>query len=117
MLGPLRASMFAGCNHGVQEYHHCSSSHLQVCCLAQSSVVLIFPCFRFIDYDQATEISRCEEEFQAEIWGTVEGGHDLDRLNNRVSLSSVDTFMSLYWSDEKLEGKMNTWKNELAKLY
>jgi chaperone required for assembly of F1-ATPase len=71
---------------------------------------------RYIDYHEATEISRCEEEFQAEIWGTVEGGHDLDRLNNRVSLSSVDTFMSLYWSDEKVAAKMASWKKDLAMM-
>ena len=57
-----------------------------------------------------------EEEFQAEIWGTVEGGHDLDRLNNRVNLSSVDTFMSLYWDEKELDRRMKCWKEELAKL-
>ena len=38
-----------------------------------------------------------------EIWGVVEGGHDMDRLNNAVSLSSTDTFMRLLKSDEEIQ--------------
>jgi hypothetical protein len=52
-----------------------------------------------------------EEEFQAEIWGVVEGGHDFDRLNNAVNLSAVDAFMTAYWDEETVERKMNEWKN------
>lgn len=39
--------------------------------------------------------SRVEEEFQVEIWGVVEGGHDMDRLNNSVALASAGLFSSL----------------------
>lgn len=49
------------------------------------------------------EASRLEEEFQLEIWGVVEGGHDMDRLNNAVRLSSVGTFMHLYKNDIALK--------------
>lgn len=48
--------------------------------------------------EEAIAASRLEEEFQVEIWGVVEGGHDMDRLNNRVSLSSADLFMRLLHS-------------------
>jgi ATP synthase F1 complex assembly factor 2 len=44
---------------------------------------------------QARQASRVEEEFQVEIWGVVEGGHDMDRLNNAVNLSSVGLYMGL----------------------
>jgi chaperone required for assembly of F1-ATPase len=61
---------------------------------------------RYIDFEQAKEISRLEEEFQAEIWGTVEGGHDMDRLNNTVNLSSVDSFMTVYWDQSTAQTKL-----------
>ena len=52
--------------------------------------------YRRLDLFEAIEASRLEEEFQLEIWGVVEGGHDMDRLNNAARLSSVGTFMHLY---------------------
>merc|ERR1712130_199484 len=51
------------------------------------------------------------EEFQAEIWGVVEGGHDMDRLNTTVGLSAVDAFMSLYWDESKVEEKMKLFQS------
>ena len=45
---------------------------------------------------QATYLSRMEEEYQLKQWGLVEGGHDMDRLNNAVNLSSVSLFWSLH---------------------
>lgn len=53
--------------------------------------------------------SRLEEEFQVEIWGVVEGGHDMDRLNNAVRLSSVGTFLSLYHGHEQLQEQSKRW--------
>lgn len=41
------------------------------------------------------EISRVEEEFQIGRWGLVEGGHDLDRVNCRVNLSSASFLLWL----------------------
>lgn len=66
-------------------------------------------CFRNIDLDQVRAASRLEEEFQVEIWGVVEGGHDMDRLNNTVRLSSVGTFMSLLYSPTEMQEKWNSW--------
>jgi ATP synthase F1 complex assembly factor 2 len=57
-----------------------------------------------LNLDQVKVASRLEEEFQVEIWGVVEGGHDMDRLNNAVSLSSAGVFMRLLW-DEKTHAK------------
>ena len=54
--------------------------------------------------------SRLEEEFQVEIWGVVEGGHDMDRLNNAVRLSSVGTFMSLYRDHKQNSEMWHSWK-------
>lgn len=39
--------------------------------------------------------SRIEEEFQVEIWGVVEGGHDMDRLNHSVAIHSATLFLNL----------------------
>lgn len=46
--------------------------------------------------------SRIEEEFQVEIWGVVEGGHDMDRLNNSVNLASVGVFNELLHQDRNI---------------
>jgi ATP synthase F1 complex assembly factor 2 len=53
-----------------------------------------------IDYDTAFVISRLEEEFQCEIWGVVEGGHDLDRLHNKIRISSAVLFHDLLLSQK-----------------
>jgi ATP synthase F1 complex assembly factor 2 len=58
---------------------------------------------RHLDLDQAKKASRIEEEFQVEIWGVVEGGHDMDRLNNSVSLSSIGFLMSLHKTDDEIK--------------
>jgi hypothetical protein len=36
-----------------------------------------------------------EEEHQLEQWGLVEGGHDMDRLNNATSLAAAGVFWNL----------------------
>lgn len=70
-----------------------------------------FYCFtRFIDLEKVIAASRIEEEFQVEIWGVVEGGHDMDRLNNAVRLSSVGTFMSMYLDHEQIQQQWSKWK-------
>jgi ATP synthase F1 complex assembly factor 2 len=53
--------------------------------------------------------SRLEEEFQVEIWGVVEGGHDMDRLNNAVRLSSVASFLSLQRDNEQWAQVWKQW--------
>jgi ATP synthase F1 complex assembly factor 2 len=47
---------------------------------------------RHLTLDQVKAASRLEEEFQLEVWGVVEGGHDMDRLNNSVNLSAVSIY-------------------------
>ena len=48
-----------------------------------------------------------------EIWGLVEGGHDMDRLNNSVSLSSVRLFLGLMHNSTKLQNIINIWKQPI----
>lgn len=72
---------------------------LQCMTMESKSIVLSLAfLFNFIDLKQIKTASRIEEEFQVEIWGVVEGGHDMDRLNNSVSLSSAATFLGLLTS-------------------
>ncbi|CAM9550967.1 unnamed protein product [Phaeothamnion confervicola] len=49
---------------------------------------------RQIDVDEAFEAARIEEEFNIEVWGLVEGGHDLDQSFARVQLTAAST---LFW--------------------
>ena len=44
---------------------------------------------------QAIEAARCDEEYQIERWGVVEGGHDVDRANVQVNISGVATYLHL----------------------
>jgi ATP synthase F1 complex assembly factor 2 len=69
---------------------------LQCATMECKSVILAlaFMC-EAVSLDQVRAASRLEEECQIEWWGAVEGGHDMDRLNNAVSLSSVGVFMGL----------------------
>lgn len=92
-------------------------------CIVIEVVHLIPVSFRKLNLQDACAASRVEEvvhfeacyisftslsdslffqDFQTEIWGIVEGGHDMDILNNRISLSSVDTFLTSYWGDEEI---------------
>lgn len=61
--------------------------------------------------NEVIEASRLEEEFQVEIWGVVEGGHDMDRLNNAVRLSSVGTYLSMLYTPTEIQSKWNYWKS------
>jgi hypothetical protein len=88
-----------------------------------------FHWYREISLQQAKQASRLEEEFQVEIWGVVEGGHDMDRfilisinrnfsllttisrLNNTVNLASVNMFMHMYWSPLDLVNIKSKWEN------
>jgi ATP synthase F1 complex assembly factor 2 len=46
-----------------------------------------------VTVEQAVAGSRVEEEFQVEQWGCVEGGHDMDRLNNGVQIRAAAVFL------------------------
>ncbi len=74
----------------------------------------LFP-HRYLTLEQVKAASRLEEEFQLEIWGVVEGGHDMDRLNNSVNLSSVGVFMSLYYDEQRMKKMHAMWKTISAK--
>ncbi|CAI5729445.1 unnamed protein product [Peronospora destructor] len=50
---------------------------------------------RHITEKEAIDICRVEEEFQINNWGLVEGGHDLDRVNCAVKLSSASFLLYL----------------------
>lgn len=77
----------------------------------KSLVIALALIGRFIDFEQAKIASRIEEEFQIEQWGVVEGGHDMDRLNNSVSCSAVDAFMNAYMPYHQLEKTFETWND------
>lgn len=47
-----------------------------------------------MDLDKAIVASRIEEEFQIEMWGLVEGGHDYDRLNNSIQIHAAQVLTS-----------------------
>mmetsp|Transcript_20891 Transcript_20891/g.30251 ORF Transcript_20891/g.30251 Transcript_20891/m.30251 type:complete len:181 (-) Transcript_20891:34-576(-) len=48
-----------------------------------------------IEPEQAAICARLEEEFNVEVWGLVEGGHDLDRLACAVQLAASSSLMLL----------------------
>jgi len=70
---------------------------LQTATMECKSVILgmAYVLFGLMPVGRARLASRVEEEFQVDIWGVVEGGHDMDRLNNAVNLSAVGLYMGL----------------------
>ena len=78
----------------------------------KSLVIALALVGRFINFEQAKVASRIEEEFQIEIWGVVEGGHDMDRLNNSVTCSSVDAFMTAYMPSDELKRHFTVWNQK-----
>lgn len=42
-----------------------------------------------MNVEDACTASRLEEESNVENWGLVEGGHDVDRANNKVMVSHL----------------------------
>ena len=77
----------------------------------KSLVIALALVCRQINYEQAKIASRIEEEFQIEIWGTVEGGHDMDRLNNSVACSAVDAFMNAYKPTAEINRLIQSWND------
>lgn len=65
---------------------------------------------RKISLERLLEAARLEEEFQAEIWGVVEGGHDMDRLNLAVNVSSAYLYLGLYVDANRLKSLDQKWK-------
>lgn len=87
-----------------------SLTALQCATMESKSLLLALALLaREYSLEKCIAASRVEEEFQIEIWGVVEGGHDMDRLNNAVSLSSVDTFMRLLWDEARCKSTVRAW--------
>lgn len=61
----------------------------------KSTVITLALLHRFINVDQAFHASRVEEEHQIEQGGFVYDGHDTQRVNQRVRLSSASVFLWL----------------------
>jgi len=45
----------------------------------------------FLNAREAIAAARCDEEFQARVWGEVEGGHDIDRADISVRMFAAAT--------------------------
>ena len=58
-------------------------------------MIIMYFEYRKLSFNDVIVMSRLEEEFQCEIWGIVEGGHDLDRLHNKIRISSAYLFHQL----------------------
>jgi ATP synthase mitochondrial F1 complex assembly factor 2 len=55
---------------------------------------------------QALAAARVEEEFNIEHWGLVEGGHDYDRLNTSIQITSaslVSYYMAMLLNEHEQE--------------
>jgi ATP synthase F1 complex assembly factor 2 len=50
---------------------------------------------RVITLDKAVEAGRVDEEYNIEMWGMVEGGHDVDRANVTVQAATASTLLWL----------------------
>ena len=76
----------------------------------KSLVMALAYVFRQISMQQLKVVSRLEEEFQVEVWGVVEGGHDMDRLNNSIALAAADTLIRLHWRAEDFRRVLHACK-------
>ena len=63
--------------------------------VCQSLITALAVFTRHITTKEAIDVCRLEEEFQITNWGVVEGGHDLDRVNCAVKLSSASLLLYL----------------------
>lgn len=62
---------------------------------AKSALVAVALLHGAITAEQAVHAARSEERWQAKVWGTVEGGHDLDDADTAVRLAAADTIFRL----------------------
>jgi ATP synthase F1 complex assembly factor 2 len=69
---------------------------VSVIAMLQSLITSVALLKRHITAKDAMDLSRLEEEFQIGRWGLVEGGHDLDRVNCAVNLSSASFMLWLF---------------------
>lgn len=64
---------------------------------------------RELNVQQAIDLSRIEENYQAKTWGKVEFHHDLDMYNLQMRVSAALLFTMLNW-DEKVSHKTGNVK-------
>ncbi|GJQ09147.1 hypothetical protein GpartN1_g6655.t1 [Galdieria partita] len=62
---------------------------------AKSLIIGLALSEKAISTKQAMEACRCEEDFQIQYWGDVEGCHDIDRADTFVRLTSASLVFSL----------------------
>ena len=90
-----------------------SLDHFTLTCLqsatmeCKSLVIALAMLYRHLSIDQAIVASRIEEEFQTEIWGVVEGGHDMDRVNNSAQLLSAGCFLQVHLSTKDIQNMID----------
>eukprot|EP01138_Halocafeteria_seosinensis_P000903 gb/GECG01000926.1/.p1 GENE.gb/GECG01000926.1/~~gb/GECG01000926.1/.p1 ORF type:complete len:534 (+),score=75.00 gb/GECG01000926.1/:1-1602(+) len=60
-----------------------------------STVIAMAFIYGHISVDQAFEASRVEEEYQIEIYGFVEDGHDNSRAHTRLQLASIASLLRM----------------------
>ncbi|KAF0895161.1 hypothetical protein E2562_006862 [Oryza meyeriana var. granulata] len=68
--------------------------------MAAASYSLVIPLAIFrgrLGIEQAMELIRLEEDYQVDRWGLVEGGHDVDKADLKVQVSSAAVFLLLSW--------------------
>ncbi|GMI51484.1 hypothetical protein TeGR_g2197 [Tetraparma gracilis] len=74
----------------VDSYDVWQLTALQAVTMESKSLLVGLGCVEgFLGAEAAVAASRVEEEFQLEQWGLVEGGHDMDRLNNDVQIRAA----------------------------
>lgn len=94
----------------INNMDHFSLACLQSVTMECKSLVMALAFLgRYITLEQCIAASRIEEEFQVEIWGVVEGGHDMDRLNNAVSLSAAGLFFGLIHDSHAHSKLISDW--------
>lgn len=49
----------------------------------------------FIDAERCVSLARLEEEFQADVWGRIPGGHDMDRTHSEVNLAADSVYFKM----------------------
>lgn len=62
--------------------------------------------------EEAIEASRVEEEFQIEQWGLVEGGHDMDQLNNGIQIRASVVFKDMLEAENDTEDGLEEGEKE-----
>jgi ATP synthase F1 complex assembly factor 2 len=80
----------------------------------KSLIMALAVLFRRVSLADIRKYSRLEEEFSIEVWGLVEGGHDMDRINNAVGLSSAMLYLGLHLDPTQLAAMEARWAEKCA---